>query len=105
MYAENSDVICVNETWLNQNISNSEILYSVFTISRRHRSDRRGDGVLIAIKTASFKAVKEFKPDSEAELQQPEITLAEITKLTGQSILLFLLWATQRRPKLDGCIR
>ena len=32
VYAENSDVICVNETWLNQNISNSEILYSGFTI-------------------------------------------------------------------------
>ena len=31
-YAENSDVICVNETWLNQNISNSEIFHSGFTI-------------------------------------------------------------------------
>ena len=69
VYAENSDVICVNETWLNQNISNAEILHSGFTISRRDRSDRGGGGVLIAIKTASFKAVKEFKPESEAELQ------------------------------------
>ena len=95
VYAENSDVICVNETWLNQNISNSEILHSGFTIFRRDRSDRAGDGVLIAIKTASFKAVKEFKPESEAELQQLEIIFAAITTLTGQRSLLFLLWATQ----------
>ena len=60
--AENSDVKCVNETWLNQNISNSEILHSGFTIFRRARSDGGGGGVLIAIKTVSFKAVKEFKP-------------------------------------------
>ena len=42
VHAENSDVICVNETWLNQNISNSEILHSGFTIFRRDRSDRGG---------------------------------------------------------------
>ena len=32
VYAENSDVIRVNETWLNQNIA-SEMLHSGFTIS------------------------------------------------------------------------
>ena len=77
--AENADVICVNETWLNQTISNSEILHSGFTMFRRDLSDRGGGGVLIAIKTASFKAVKEFKPESEAELQQLEIIFAEST--------------------------
>ena len=86
MYAENSDVICVNETWLNQNINNSETLHSGFTVFRRDRSDRGGCGVLIAIKTASFKAVKEFKPESEAELQQLEIIFAEITTPTCQRI-------------------
>ena len=79
VYAENSDVICVNEAWLNQNISNFEILHSGFTIFRSYRSDRGGGGVLIAIKTTSFKAVKEFKRESEAELQQLEIIFAEIT--------------------------
>ena len=60
VYSENSDVICVNETWLNHNISNSEILHSGFTMFRRDQSDRGGGGVLIAIKTASIKAVKEL---------------------------------------------
>ena len=86
MHAENSDVICINETWLNQNISNSEILHSGFTIFRRDRSDRGSGGVLIAIKTASFEAVKEFKPESEADLQQLKIIFAKITTLTGQRI-------------------
>ena len=40
----------------------------------------------MAIKTAFFKAVEEFKPKSEAELQQLEIIFAEITTLTGQRI-------------------
>ena len=74
--------------WLNQNINNSEILHSGFTIFRRDRSaDRGGGGVLIAIETVSFKAVKKFKPESEAELQKLDIIFAKITALTGQRIL------------------
>ena len=88
MYAENSDFICVNETWLNQNISNSEILHSGFTIFRRDRSDRGCGLVLIAIKTASFKAVKEFKPESEAELQQ----LRNYYAYWSKNFILFLLY-------------
>ena len=81
MCAETSHAICVNEAWLNQNISNSEILHPVFTIFRRDQPDRGGGGgVLIAIKTASFKAVKEFKPESEAELQQLEIILPKLLR-------------------------
>ena len=63
------------------------ILHAGFTTFRRDRSDRGGGGVLIAIKTSPFKAVKEFKPESEAELQQLEIIFAKITTLTGQRIL------------------
>ena len=92
VYAENSDVIWVNETWLNQNINNSEILHSGFTIFRRYRSDRGDGGVLIAIKTASFKAVKEFKPQSEAELQQLEIIFAvKYYAYWSKNFILFLL--------------
>ena len=87
MYDGNSDVICVNETWLKQNISNSEILNSGFTIFRRDRSDPGGAGVLIAIKTAPFKAVKEFKHESEADLQHLKSIFAKIAKLVGQRIL------------------
>ena len=92
VYAENCDVICVNETWLNQNIRKSEILHSGFTIFRRDRSDRGGGGVLIAIKTASFKAVKEFKPESEAKLQQLQIIFCRnYYAYWSKNFILFLL--------------
>ena len=51
VYNENSDIICVNETWLNNSISNEDILHSGFTIYRKDRKDRYGAGVLVAIKT------------------------------------------------------
>ena len=69
----------------------SEILHFSFTMFRRDRSDRGVGGVFIAIKTASFKAVKEFKPESEAELQQLEIIFAKITTLTGQRIFIRII--------------
>ena len=84
---------------MKQNISNSGILHSGFTIFRRDRSVRGGGGVLIVIKTASFKAVKEFKPESEAELQQLEIIFAEINTLTGQRILFCFCY---RPPNEDS---
>ena len=50
VYNENSDVICVNETWLKNSISNEDILHYGFTIYRKDRKDRYGGGVLVAIK-------------------------------------------------------
>ena len=96
MFTENSDLKCVNETCLNQNIGNSEILHSGFTIFRRDRSDRGGGGVLIATKAAFFKAVKELKPETEAELQQLGTIFAEITyAYWSKNFIPFLLWAIQ----------
>ena len=80
--------------WTKISATRSEILHSGFTIFRRDRSDRGGGGVLIAIKTVSFEAVKEFKPESEAELQQLEILFAEISTLTGQRILFCFCYGT-----------
>ena len=94
MYAESSDVICVNETWLNH--SNSEILHS--GLVEYLGEIGLVEVVVIAIKTTSVKAVKEFEPESEAELQQLEISFAEITTLTGQRILFCLCY---RPPSED----
>ena len=97
MYSENADIICVNETWLNNAISNEEILDSEFTIFRIDRNDRRGGGVLIAIKTDSFKSVKEFSPQEQKEL---EIVSAELRTVEGKKILYCCCY---RPPDADLC--
>ena len=76
LYNESSDVICLNETWLNNSISNEDILHSGFTIYRKYRKDRYGGGVLVAIKTDSFKSEKEFSPNGE-EFEDLEIVSTE----------------------------
>jgi hypothetical protein len=45
VYNENSDVICVNKTWLTDEVSNKDILHSGFTIYRKERTNRCGGGV------------------------------------------------------------
>ena len=41
VYADDSDVVCVNETWLNEEISNSELLHDGYIIYRKDRDTRR----------------------------------------------------------------
>ena len=52
VYSEDNDIICVTETWLNSDISNSEILNEGYEIFRKDR-ESRGGGVLVAIKEES----------------------------------------------------
>ena len=86
VYNENSDVICVNETWLTDEVCNKDILHSGFTIYRKDRTNRCDGGVLIAIKTETFKSVKEYQPDIE-ELQQLEIVSTEVRTANNQELL------------------
>ena len=95
IYAEKSDVICINETWLNQNISNSEILYSGFTIFRRDRSDQGGGGVLITIKTASFKTSKNLNLSRKPSCNSLRSFCRNYYAYWSKNFILFLLWATQ----------
>ena len=50
VYLEDSDVVCVIETWLNSDISNSEILDERYEIFRKDR-ESRGGGLLVAVKS------------------------------------------------------
>lgn len=58
VYSEDSDIVCVNETRLNDGICDLEILHSGYTIFRNDRNSR-GGGVLLAVKTSSFKSLRE----------------------------------------------
>lgn len=60
VYSEDMDVVCVNETWLNESIDNSEILKDNYIIFRKDRSHNRAGGVLVAIKIAAFKTIGEI---------------------------------------------
>ena len=68
VYGDDIDVICVNETWLNGNISSLELLSDNFTIYRKDRTAQRagggGGGGLIAVRNDSFKSVKQYFPTS-----------------------------------------
>ena len=51
VYSENFDIITVTETWLNEAISNKEILRIGYHIVRRdRRSEKRCGGVLMALR-------------------------------------------------------
>ncbi|CAB3994226.1 Hypothetical predicted protein [Paramuricea clavata] len=80
--SEDPDIFCVNETWLNEDIKNSEILHSGYDIFRNDRGSR-GGGVLLAIKISSFKSVREIQHGHDLE-----ISMAEITTTSNASLLI-----------------
>ncbi|CAB4010406.1 Hypothetical predicted protein [Paramuricea clavata] len=82
VYSEDPDIFCVNETWLNEDIKNSEILHSGYDIFRNDRGSR-GGGVLLAIKISSFKSVREIQHGHDLE-----ISMAEITTTSNASLLI-----------------
>ena len=86
VYGENLDVVCVNETWLNENISNTKILSSYYHILRKDRVSRNGGGVLIAIKSSLFNSVKEFVSSLD-DIQDLEIISAIVRTASNQTIL------------------
>ena len=86
------NIVCVNETWLNGNIDNSEILDSDYTILRKDR-ETRGGGVLLAIKTDSFKSVREVHQNQYLEIISAEITTSSNSRL--------LICSCYRPPNAD----
>ena len=81
VYTEVSDIVCVSETWLRDDINNAEILhlgYSIFKNDRKYRGGR----VPLAIKSASFnKSVREVKHNCDIEVTVAELTTALNVKL------------------------
>ena len=97
VYGDDIDVICVNETWLNGNISSLELLNDNFTIYRKDRTGQRAGGVLIAMRNDSFKSVKQYFPTSN-EIDQIEIVSAELTTHHEQKVL----FSSYYRPPNSG---
>jgi hypothetical protein len=76
IYCEQIGIVWVNETWLNGNIDNSEILHSDYTILRKDH-ETRGGGVL----KHSFKSVRKVHQNQYLEIIFTEITTSSNNRL------------------------
>ena len=92
-YAEGSGKIFVSETWLSSNVLNSEILPEDYFIVRNDR-DTHGGGVLLAIKSSSFKSAREVFIETDIE-----ICFAEVTTCCNINICLCCCY---RPPNSNG---
>ena len=72
IYAENVDLLIVTETWLTSAILDHKILPSCYDMHHRDRSDRRGGGVLLAVKN-DINAVRRIDLESNCELVVVEV--------------------------------
>ena len=69
-----------NETWLSANVNNAEILHSGYTIVRND-CITCGGGVLLGVKTFTFKSVREIEYKHELEVAVAEITTTSNIKI------------------------
>lgn len=87
VYGDDIDIICVNETWLDKNISNFELLKDDYTIYRKDRISGRAGGVLIVVKNNSFTSVKQYFPAASHGIDHLEIVSAELRTTHDQKVL------------------
>ena len=74
VYTENLDRIAVTETWLNNSVSNNEILPLGYNIIRQDRSsDKREGGVLLALRENIQYNIMEINSESELEIVAVEL--------------------------------
>ena len=90
------EVCSITETWLNDDISDCELLPDEFTIYRKDRSStnpgKRGGGVLLAIKK-NIKSCR--KPELEPD---EEVIVCEVEGLKHKKVAIILLY---RPPSSD----
>ena len=87
VYAHELDIICVNETWLNKNILNCELLNDDYVIFRKDRESRRAGGVLIAIRANSFTNVQQYIHETNQD-EELEIVAAVVVTSQQQKVLI-----------------
>ena len=78
LYSEESDIVCVSETWLNSDISNSEILDERYEIFCKDRESRGGG---VQLKVNSLKSIREIKTDCNLEIVIVDILMDNYSHL------------------------
>ena len=87
VYSEQADIVWVTETWLRDDIENSQILpWSDYAIYRKDRKTRAG-GVLLAVKSSSFSSSREVKLDTDLE-----ILAVELTSYCNEKLLAYCIY-------------
>ena len=94
VYAENAGVVYVNETWLGSEIADLELLHAGYTIYRKDRINKRGGGVLIAVKSDLFLSIHEYV----SSVTDLEIVSVIVETDSSQR---FLLCSCYRPPNAD----
>ena len=93
VHTNSYDIIAVTETWLTDNISDSELLEYGYTIYRRDRQVKIEGGVLLAVKS-NISSNRRFDHDgSDLETACIELSRPDSTKL--------LVTVTYRPPNAD----
>ena len=84
-----NDVIAVTETWLNDNISDNEILYDDYQIYRRDRQyshNARGGGILLAVRNTLKTTLVHTDETSE---------IIAVSVAVNKGIMFYLYCATE----------
>ena len=98
VYSRSYDIICITETWLHKNITDSEILPSDYVIHRRDR-ESRGGGVLVAVKdTIQSKAVSISRT-----IEMISIQLDIVPKLVVSCVYLPPNCSTEAQEEVLSC--
>jgi hypothetical protein len=64
-YVSESHVIGITETWLTESVNDSEILSDNYVLYRRDRQDKRGGGILLAVKNSCNSSLVKILPSQE----------------------------------------
>ena len=83
VFSTESDIVAITETWLTENVHDSEILGDEYSIFRRDRkTGTRGGGILLAFKN-TLNSTSVFKDD--------ESEILEVSLTTRKCNILFVL--------------
>ena len=93
VHTNSYDIIAVTETWLTDNISDSELLEYGYTIYRRDRQVKIEGGVLLAVKSNISSNCRFDHDGSDLETACIELSRPDSTKL--------LVTVTYRPPNAD----
>ena len=98
-YGYDLDVICLTETWLNEAITDHEILRTAYNIYRRDRVGRTGGGVMTAIKSS----LSSFQLNVPSDFSSLEMVVVEINNLKyDRSILLINCYRPPNNDQFVG---